>query len=387
MMTAKNDLNIVILDACRNNPFARSWRNYRDGGNNDGLAKISPPTGTLVLYATEPGKIASDGAGRNGLFTESLLKEIKKPNVEYDQLVKNLSADVWQRSNRQQLPWKEGNSLQDFYFLKISPSETASTKTEKAPEGAFNIEVKGSLVDRSAGELSFWDEIKTSTDTLDFEEFLKSFPDGIFAATARLKLRKLREKSNATKSEKSDVSSPKPSVAEKSNISSSIKNPEPKVGNKRVVEIAGGILLMNLIQVLQTEKITKDGQTIKLSLEERNRISINGVKLRGVNFEKTPEIERQLKDAGANEELLKTIRNSQTVENFYLELNKDLTARGVIINYGTDNEVSKREADIRKTISAGKFDISRITFVRGGVEPGIITRYFIVPAGVDDPTP
>jgi formylglycine-generating enzyme required for sulfatase activity len=116
MTTAKNDLNIVILDACRNNPFARSWRGYRDSGNNDGLAKISPPTGTLVLYATEPGKVASDGTGRNGLFTEALLKQIKKPNLEYDQLVKALSADVWQKSNKQQLPWKEGNTLQDFYF-------------------------------------------------------------------------------------------------------------------------------------------------------------------------------------------------------------------------------------------------------------------------------
>ena len=120
MMTAKNDLNIVILDACRNNPFARSWRSFRDNSSSDGLAKISPPTGTLVLYATEPGKVASDGAGRNGLFTESLLKQIKRPNLEYDQMVKALSLDVWQKSNKQQLPWKEGNTLQDFYFSETT---------------------------------------------------------------------------------------------------------------------------------------------------------------------------------------------------------------------------------------------------------------------------
>jgi len=78
MTTAKNNLNIVILDACRNNPFARSWRGYRDVGNNDGLAKISPPTGTLVLYSTVPGSVASDGTGRNGLFTEALLKQVRR---------------------------------------------------------------------------------------------------------------------------------------------------------------------------------------------------------------------------------------------------------------------------------------------------------------------
>lgn len=129
MMTAKNDLNIVILDACRNNPFARSWRSFRDNSNSDGLAKISPPTGTLVLYATEPGKIASDGAGRNGLFTEALLKQIKRPNLEYDQLVKALSSDVWERSNKQQLPWKEGNTLQDFYFVQTEQKPVVVVQT------------------------------------------------------------------------------------------------------------------------------------------------------------------------------------------------------------------------------------------------------------------
>ena len=62
MNSANNTLNIVILDACRNNPFARSWRTFRDNSNSE-RAKISPPTGTLVLYATEPGKVAS---GRSG---------------------------------------------------------------------------------------------------------------------------------------------------------------------------------------------------------------------------------------------------------------------------------------------------------------------------------
>ncbi len=122
MASAKNDLNIVILDACRDNPFARSWRRYRSGGSNDGLAKISPPTGTLVLYATEPGKVASDGTARNGLFTEALLKQIRRPGLEYDQMVKTVSADVWQRSDRQQLPWKEGNTLRDFYFAPAGTS-------------------------------------------------------------------------------------------------------------------------------------------------------------------------------------------------------------------------------------------------------------------------
>ncbi len=174
MSSAKNDLNIVILDACRNNPFARSWRGFRDGANSDGLAKISPPTGTLVLYATEPGKVASDGTGRNGLFTESLLKQINKPGLEYDQLVKAVSADVWQKSGQQQLPWKEGNALQDFYFAASSvkaPTNTAKTEAQREQES--------------------WNLVKDSSDPGDYRLFLNEFPNGANASAARIRLGKL----------------------------------------------------------------------------------------------------------------------------------------------------------------------------------------------------
>ncbi len=180
MTTAKNDLNIVILDACRNNPFARSWRSFRDNSNSDGLAKISPPTGTLVLYATEPGKVASDGAGRNGLFTEALLKQITKPNLEYDQMVRAISADVWQRSNKAQLPWKEGNTLQEFYFAKTQ-TNTPITKTPTKVEAVAEK-------DKAAVEREAWDLIKNSTDPQEFRDFLKDFPTGANVNNAKIKL-------------------------------------------------------------------------------------------------------------------------------------------------------------------------------------------------------
>jgi hypothetical protein len=192
MTTAKNDLNIVILDACRNNPFARSWRSFRDNSNSDGLAKISPPTGTLVLYATEPGKVASDGAGRNGLFTEALLKQIKKPNVEYDQMVKAISADVWRNSNKQQLPWKEGNTLQDFYF--VGKGENVVNNTIRADKSNETVaETKG-------GEAAFWRTIENSDDLADFENYLSRSNSGEFTGTykssAELKIAQIKKAKN-----------------------------------------------------------------------------------------------------------------------------------------------------------------------------------------------
>jgi len=165
MEAAQNNLNIVILDACRNNPFARSWRNYRDIGDNIGLAKVTPPTGTIMLYATQPGNVASDGSGRNGLFTESLLQQIKKPNVEFDAMVKALARDVSEKSGKKQLPWKEGIVLGDFYFA-----------------GAQTVEI-----DRNAAEREAWNQIKDSTNRSDFVLFIESFPNGIYAGQAKAK--------------------------------------------------------------------------------------------------------------------------------------------------------------------------------------------------------
>ena len=185
MTTAKNDLNIVILDACRNNPFARSWRGFRDNSNADGLAKISPPTGTLVLYATEPGKVASDGANRNGLFTEALLKQINKPNLEYDQMVKAVSVDVWQKSNKQQLPWKEGNSLSDFYFTQKDSAVVEAIKNNQTTETVITAKTKAEQ------EKEAWDLVKNSTSPSDFRFYLEEFPDGANAAKAKIRLEEL----------------------------------------------------------------------------------------------------------------------------------------------------------------------------------------------------
>lgn len=95
MDAAGNNLNIVILDACRNNPFARSWNRDLSSG---GLAQISAPSGMLIAYATCPGCVASDGAGRNGLYTAALLTQMKRPNVDLLRMFQNVRADVKQKS-------------------------------------------------------------------------------------------------------------------------------------------------------------------------------------------------------------------------------------------------------------------------------------------------
>lgn len=79
MDAADNRLNLVLLDACRDNPFARSFRSARRG-----LAQVDAPTGTFIAYATAPGSVAADGDARNGVFTEKLLRNMHKDGLGGD---------------------------------------------------------------------------------------------------------------------------------------------------------------------------------------------------------------------------------------------------------------------------------------------------------------
>jgi hypothetical protein len=111
MDEAKNGLNIVILDACRNNPFSRSYRTTTNG-----LAQMSAPTGTLIAYATAPGSVASDGAGPNGLYTSELLKQMKEPWVSIEIVFKRVGMFVSTATGGHQEPWIASSLRGDFYF-------------------------------------------------------------------------------------------------------------------------------------------------------------------------------------------------------------------------------------------------------------------------------
>jgi hypothetical protein len=113
METSGTKVNIIILDACRNNPFERSWTRSATG---KGLAFMSAPRGTLIAYATAPGNTASDGAGKNGLYTSALLESIKIPDITIIQMFQNVRNIVGQKSQDQQVPWESTSLTADFYF-------------------------------------------------------------------------------------------------------------------------------------------------------------------------------------------------------------------------------------------------------------------------------
>jgi hypothetical protein len=118
MEDAGNGLNIVILDACRDNPFSRSFRSSRNG-----LNRMSAPVGSIVAYATAPGDIAADGEGRNGLYTTYLLKHMMTAGLPLEQFFKHVRRDVRNFSQTNQIPWTESSFIGDFSFIPKSGQE------------------------------------------------------------------------------------------------------------------------------------------------------------------------------------------------------------------------------------------------------------------------
>lgn len=197
MDEAQNGLNIVILDACRNNPFGRSFRSASEG-----LAQVDAPTGTLIAYATAPGRVASDGAGQNGLYTSELLRQMRVPGLSATEMFMRVRAEVMRQTGNKQVPWEASSLVGTFYFGggKSNPSSS--------DVGVGNKPETESRVDPAAFELSYWDSIKSSTDPEDFKAYLEKYPAGQFAALARNDLRRLQ----AVDNRRSETSSPQTSV-------------------------------------------------------------------------------------------------------------------------------------------------------------------------------
>ncbi|MDP2786045.1 MAG: caspase family protein, partial [Sulfurimicrobium sp.] len=110
--SAGSPLNIVILDACRNNPFERRFRSTAGAG----LAQMDAPKGTLVAYATAPGKTALDGEGANGVYTTELLRAVRQPGLKVEDVFKQVRIRVAALTADQQMPWEASSLTGDFYF-------------------------------------------------------------------------------------------------------------------------------------------------------------------------------------------------------------------------------------------------------------------------------
>lgn len=156
MESARNITNIVILDACRDNPFADA------GAVEQGLARMDAPTGTFISYATAPGKVAFDGAGMNSPFTTALARAMTEPGLPIEQMFKEVRVAVLEATGGAQTPWDSSSLVRDFTFRPV-----------EAPSA------------QEIAERRLWEEVSASRDPVQLVLFLRSYPRSPFAEQAR----------------------------------------------------------------------------------------------------------------------------------------------------------------------------------------------------------
>ena len=157
MASARNRTNIIILDACRDNPF----ETIRDL-NDNGLAEMKAPTGTFLAYSTAPGAVALDGTGDNSPFSAALVRAVGAEGVPIEQTFKQVRNEVIAETKGAQTPWDTSSLTQDFSFRPArqpSPEEVA--------------------------EAQLWNSVRATNDSLQVMLFLRSYPDGAKAEEAR----------------------------------------------------------------------------------------------------------------------------------------------------------------------------------------------------------
>ena len=227
MQDADNNFNIIILDACRNNPFVRSFRSSASG-----LAKMDAPNGSILAYSTAPGAVAADGKGRNGLYTSKLLKHMSAPDMKIETMFKKVRIDVAKASGKKQTPWESSSLMGDFYFnleRKGKPTANRAIKvTKQRPKPIqdprnFNAEEEA------------WKVIVNSQEIEDFELFLEAYPDSRFRAAARLKMQQLKRRQNAARMTTASIAPTVPPPAKKTTATFPVT--APRSGSRKTLAI------------------------------------------------------------------------------------------------------------------------------------------------------
>ena len=168
-------MNILVLDACRDNPFSGT-------ASGKGLAQLDAPPRTILAYATAPGNVAEDGDATtgNGLYTQFLLQELRSPSAKIEDVFKRVRLQVRQKSQGRQIPWESTSLEDDFYFntgkIVAQPSIEERLKAAQAPE-----------------QKADWERIQNSVAVADYYAYLLRYPNGGYSELAQAAVQRLQK--------------------------------------------------------------------------------------------------------------------------------------------------------------------------------------------------
>lgn len=220
MEDAGNEVNIVILDACRDNPFGRSFRS-----GSRGLAKMDSPKGSLIAYATAPGSLAADGGeGKNGVFTKHLIRYLREPGLKVTDALDQVRVAVVKETDNKQVPWTASSLMGNFYFKPEPATDAPGPPPETSTETPAKSTSRQAAADREA---LFWESVKESPDAAAYELYLKKYPAGEFAELAQLKIEQFRGKNGSGAGAKTEAAGTnKPGPLSTSNPASGARQTE-----------------------------------------------------------------------------------------------------------------------------------------------------------------
>jgi uncharacterized caspase-like protein len=170
MDQAKGRNFLVILDACRDDPFAGSFRPPARG-----LSQFDAPVGSLLAFATAPGNVAIDGDGENGLYTSNLLREFSVRGVKVEDAFKRVRLGVRIASDGLQVPWESTSLEDDLYLFPVERKKLTEEEQELLLEQ----------------ELASWQRVKSTRDHLELAKFIREYPSGAVSELAQSRLNRL----------------------------------------------------------------------------------------------------------------------------------------------------------------------------------------------------
>ena len=283
----KARFSLAIVDACRDNPFKGAGRAI--GGR--GLAPVTAANGQMVLYSAGAGQSALDRLGPadkdpNGVFTRVLIKEMRRPGLPVDRMLKTVRDQVVQLArgaSHEQVPALYDQSIGEFYFQPgVAPARAeAEAPATRAPSAPASIHVA------TSGELdqSFWDRIKDSTDPADFSDYSKQFPKGLHAAEASLMARRLARPAPAAQPV-ADAAKPRAAAHAAAPAASIVGGPFPGYFTSTLTPgvIYNGSLTVNADGTVEFIGANGDRMRGKTTLGDPNNLVGTGVTLLGKQY-------------------------------------------------------------------------------------------------------
>ncbi|MFK5893128.1 MAG: SUMF1/EgtB/PvdO family nonheme iron enzyme [Pseudomonadota bacterium] len=203
MDLAGNAVNIVVLDACRNNPYAVSNDSAKRSlslsstsrglvrSESSGLARLDGPSGSFIAYATAPGNVAADGTGKNGLYTQYLLEYMQQPGMAIERVFKKVRIGVMKDTAGKQVPWENSSLLGDFYFAELD--EPVNKSLDMDFLGATKKQDKKNQDEADKFELQFWSSVERAKSQALYRAYLQKYPQGHFVEIAKIQLQELKQ--------------------------------------------------------------------------------------------------------------------------------------------------------------------------------------------------